>query len=62
MGWISAFGLAGLVFAILRQSRWLPREALEIVAAALIVALAGYAWQGSPDMPGKPVEFSQSAR
>ena len=32
-----------------------PRPALEIIGAALLLAIAGYGWQGSPGMPGKPV-------
>jgi len=55
MGWLFAIALALAAFAGLRASRRCPRQALEIAAAAILVGLAGYAWQGSPDMPGKPV-------
>jgi cytochrome c-type biogenesis protein CcmH len=54
MGWLCAITLAGLTLAFLRQTNKLSGEALEIVAVALIVAFAGYAWQGSPEMAGKP--------
>lgn len=55
MGWIIAFALAGLTFAGLYLGKRCSRPALELIAAALLVGLAGYAWQGSPDMPGNPV-------
>lgn len=60
-GWLSAITLAGLTLAFLKQSNKLSREALEIVAVAVLVALAGYAWQGSPDMAGRPVAVSPAA-
>ena len=61
IGWLVAITLAGLVFAFLKQSNKLSREALEIVLVAILVALAGYGWQGSPDMEGKSVAVSRSA-
>jgi len=58
MGWIFAFGIAATTFAALYLSGRCSRMALEIAFAALLVGLAGYAWQGSPDMPGNPVSHS----
>ena len=55
MGWLFAIGLAALAWTLLWRSGRVPRAALEIVAAALLLALAGYAWQGNPGMAGKPV-------
>lgn len=55
MGWIFALGFAALSFLALYLSRRCTRMALEIGAAILLLGLAGYAWQGSPDMPGHPV-------
>ena len=53
-GWIIAAGLAiafmlGLIFI-----GRIPRVAREITAAALLIGLAGYAWQGNPDLAGAP--------
>ena len=55
MGWPIAFAFAVLAFAGLVLSRRLTRDALLIACAALLSALAGYGWQGSPDMAGTPV-------
>ncbi len=55
MGWLFALGFAAIGWVILWRSGRVPRPALQIVAAALLLALAGYGWQGSPGMPGKPV-------
>ncbi|MDE2405113.1 MAG: hypothetical protein KGM17_10655 [Sphingomonadales bacterium] len=51
MGWLFAVGLASGTLALLWRCGC-PRVALELIAAALLIALAGYGWQGSPDMPG----------
>ena len=53
-GWIIAFGIAILAMAALCFIGRIPRVTREVVAAALLVGLAGYAWQGSPALPGKP--------
>jgi len=55
MGWAIAFAFAALAFAGLALSRRLIRDALVIAGAALLIALAGYGWQGSPDMAGTPI-------
>jgi cytochrome c-type biogenesis protein CcmH/NrfG len=55
MGWILMllFGLA-VLGALWRFGRF-DRTALQLLGAALLVAMAGYAWQGRPGLPGKPV-------
>lgn len=54
-GWIIAIALAVLAGgAIVRVGRT-PRAAWELVAAALLIGLAGYAWQGSPSQAGSPM-------
>lgn len=55
MIWIVAIAMAGAVLLALKISGQCPRLALEIGAVAVLVALAGYSWQGRPDMPGNPV-------
>ena len=53
-GWIIAFALAGVAFAALLLIGRIPRAAREITAAALLLGLAGYAWQGHPGLAGAP--------
>jgi cytochrome c-type biogenesis protein CcmH len=55
MGWLFPLGFAGLSFLALYLSRCCSRMALELSGAILLIGVAGYAWQGSPDMPGHPV-------
>lgn len=53
-GWVIAFGLAvPLMVALVLVGR-IPRAAWEITGAALLLGLAGYAWQGHPGLPGAP--------
>lgn len=56
MGWLFALGFAALAMAGLALSGRLNRPALLIAGAALLLALAGYGWQGSPGMAGTPVQ------
>jgi cytochrome c-type biogenesis protein CcmH/NrfG len=53
-GWIIAFGIAALAFAALLLVGRIPRLTRELTAAALLLGLAGYAWQGRPALPGAP--------
>lgn len=54
MGWIIAFVFAAAsMFALYRSGRC-SRLALELAGAAVLVALAGYGWLGSPDLEGQP--------
>lgn len=52
MGWLFLFVFAGLTFAALWRTKLLDRTALEITAVVILVGLAGYAWQGSPNLRG----------
>jgi cytochrome c-type biogenesis protein CcmH/NrfG len=54
MGWAIPLVMAAAVFAGLRRFAGLDRSGLQLVLAALLLALAGYAWQGSPGLPGSP--------
>ena len=55
MGWVFAIGFAALAFAALWLSGMASRRALELAGALLLAGIAGYAWQGTPELPGKPV-------
>jgi cytochrome c-type biogenesis protein CcmH/NrfG len=55
MGWLAIILLSALVLlALWRLARFGPMG-LQLAAAALFVAMAGYAWQGSPGLAGSPV-------
>ena len=54
MGWLAIIGFAlltglGLGFFLRRD-----KGALQFLAAALLLALAGYSWQGRPGFAGSP--------
>jgi cytochrome c-type biogenesis protein CcmH/NrfG len=54
MGWLLISILAAIVlFALWRFGR-LDRPALQLVGAGLLLAMAGYAWQGRPGLPARP--------
>ena len=55
MGWIIIVGLAAILFVALWRFARFDRAALQLLGAALLLAFAGYAWQGRPGHPGKPV-------
>ncbi|KKC24696.1 tetratricopeptide repeat protein [Sphingomonas sp. SRS2] len=54
MGWLIFLVLAAIVAGVLWRFGNLPKGGLELVGAALFLGIAGYAWQGSPNLPGKP--------
>ena len=53
-GWVIAAGLAIILMAALVALGRIPRTAWEITGAALLLGLAGYAWQGHPGLAGAP--------
>jgi cytochrome c-type biogenesis protein CcmH len=62
--WLLVLLAAAAVFAALVTLLKLPRAGWELVGAALLVGIAGYALQGSPGQPGAPkppVENAASA-
>jgi cytochrome c-type biogenesis protein CcmH/NrfG len=61
MGWIILIALVAIAFALLWRFANLPRTALELLGAALLIGLAGYAWQGSPAQSGSPVTSREAA-
>ncbi|HEY0413547.1 MAG TPA: tetratricopeptide repeat protein [Allosphingosinicella sp.] len=54
MGWMVILLLALLLLAGLWRFARLERTGLQLLGAALLLALAGYAWQGHPDLAGSP--------
>lgn len=56
MGWVIVIALAAIAGGALWKWGGLPRSAFEPVAAALLLGLAGYALQGSPNLPAHPVQ------
>lgn len=54
MGWLMLLLLAAATMLALVLIARPKRGAVELLAAALILGVAGYAWQGSPGLPGKP--------
>lgn len=62
MGWVIAAGLAALLIVALFAIGRIPRPTWEIVAAALLLGLAGYAWQGNPRLAGSSVVQDKADR
>jgi cytochrome c-type biogenesis protein CcmH/NrfG len=54
MGWLFVLVMALAIFAALWRFGRLDRGGLQFVGAALLLALAGYAWQGHPGLAGSP--------
>jgi cytochrome c-type biogenesis protein CcmH/NrfG len=61
MGWILFLLFAAATGLGFWRIGKLERSALELVGAGLCLALAGYAWQGSPSAAGKPVRSAEAA-
>jgi tetratricopeptide (TPR) repeat protein len=55
-------GLALLVAGALFRWGRMPKGGMELVGAALFLGVAGYAWQGSPALPGKPTPAPDGAK
>ncbi|MEA3012637.1 MAG: hypothetical protein QOD42_1182 [Sphingomonadales bacterium] len=61
-GWIAMILLALALLAALFPFARRDKGALQFLAAALLLALAGYAWQGRPDEPGSPKRAEAALR
>ncbi len=61
MGWLFFLLFATSTGAALWRFGDLQRGVIELVGAALLIALAGYAWQGKPSVAGNPVASAESA-
>lgn len=62
MGWVIFLFLALVLFAVLWRFARLDGAMLQFVGAALLLALAGYAWQGRPALDGRPKPPPESRR
>jgi cytochrome c-type biogenesis protein CcmH len=54
MGWIVFLGLGLVVLGALWRFARFDTASLQFLGAALLLALAGYAWQGRPALAGSP--------
>lgn len=54
MGWGIAIGLAIIVLGAILLIARPPRASWELIAAMLLLGVAGYAWQGHPGLAGSP--------
>jgi cytochrome c-type biogenesis protein CcmH len=61
MGWVVAIVLALGAFAALVWAFKVPRQGWEAIGTALLVGLAGFAYQASPDQEGAPKQPVQRA-
>ena len=61
LGWALFILIAAATGLLLWRFGRLDRNGLELTGAALLLALAGYAWQGRPGVPGHPVESVDAA-
>ncbi|HWH21903.1 MAG TPA: cytochrome C biogenesis protein [Allosphingosinicella sp.] len=61
MGWLAIIGLALGVGAALWRFGGLRGPLLQLLAAAVLIAMAGYAWQGRPGLPGSPKRMEERA-
>lgn len=53
-GWLAVLSLALVSFAIAAFMLKLPKQGFAVFGAVLLLGLVGYAWQGSPELPGSP--------
>lgn len=62
MTWIVVLAIAIVAFAVLVFVLKLPRIGWELVGAALLFGISGYALQGHPGQPGAPKAPSEDSR
>lgn len=54
MTWLVVIGLALVVFGAMAFILRVPRSGWEVIGAAVLLGIAGYAFQGRPAQPGSP--------
>jgi cytochrome c-type biogenesis protein CcmH len=62
MGWLILIVLTAVTMLLLWRVARLDAAALQFTGAALLLAMAGYAWQGRPGLPGRPVPPPEQQR
>lgn len=62
MIWLLIFALCAVLLAIFWRLLGFSRAALQLSAATMLVAAAGYVWQGRPGLPGSPSEAQAKPR
>jgi cytochrome c-type biogenesis protein CcmH len=62
MGWLIFAGMALVIAGVLWRWGRMPKGGLELVGAALLLAIAGYAWQGNPGLAGKPTPAPETVK
>lgn len=61
MGWVIVVLMVVIAVLALWRFARLPKGGLELVLAAGFVAIAGYAWQANPSMPGVSIESREQS-
>ncbi len=61
-GFVLAAGLALVAALVLKLGARLPMKDMAGPGAALLLGLAGYAWQAHPGLAGHPVKGTESAK
>ena len=56
MGWVLMAALAVLLGVAMWRFGGIRGASLQLLAAAMLLAMAGYAWQGRPALGGQPKE------
>jgi len=62
MGWIFPIVFIMLAFAVLWRLGKLSTPALQVSGATLMIAVMGYAWQGSPNLGSTPARALTAAQ
>ena len=60
MGWAIVIGLAVVAFAALVLLFKAPKKGWEAIGAALLLGIAGFAWQARPAQPGAPKQAAEA--
>ena len=60
-GWLLGALMAGATLLALFFAGRAPRSTWELLGAAVLCGIAGYAWQGSPSLPGVPRSVTERA-